>query len=85
MACITFANADIYNGTCGTNLTWTLNTEDSTMTIAGSGDMDTWNYAGAPWYEYKTFISKVVLPEGLTNIGDYAFYECDNLISITRF
>lgn len=37
--CVEAANV---NGQCGNNLTWSLNTKDSTLTIEGYGDMDTW-------------------------------------------
>ena len=77
-------NSDLpTSGACGDNLTWSLN--GSTLTISGSGDMynyDTWqNYA--PWYDSRQQIRTVVLPEGLTSIGSWAFYDCYNLSSVS--
>ena len=80
-ACTFSAYAAIVDGTCGDNLTWTLNTKDSTLTISGTGEMTT-SYP-APWYDYRSYIKYVTLPDGLTNIGGEAFRECSGLTSIT--
>ncbi|MBQ3194537.1 MAG: leucine-rich repeat protein [Oscillospiraceae bacterium] len=75
------------SGTCGTNVTWTLN--NGTLTISGSGAMRdySWNYSigecTMPWYDQKNTITSVVVGSGVTSIGDYAFYECRNLASVT--
>ena len=67
--------ASVYNGTCGENLTWSLNTEDSTLAIEGSGFM----YSSSPWSSYRSYIYYVSLPEGLKNIGSHSFEQCSNL------
>ena len=36
-----------------------------------------------PWFYRRDKITKVVIKDGVTNIGDYAFCECTNLTSIT--
>ncbi|MBR4656144.1 MAG: leucine-rich repeat domain-containing protein, partial [Oscillospiraceae bacterium] len=69
------------SGVCGDNLTWTLD-EEGTLTISGTGDM--WDYSltsPAPWSSYNATNKTVVLPEGLTRIGSYAFYNFSNSIS----
>lgn len=78
------------SGTCGANLTWTLNRLDSVLTIEGSGDMRDYSTAlGAPWSPEASNIKTVSLPEGLTRIGAYAFrylysnVHYDHLKSIT--
>ena len=84
--------ATIYSGTCGANynnLTWSLNTEDSTLVIEGSGAMRDfpWNYSlggyTTPWYKYHDYIAHVSLSSELTTIGMYAFAECYCLKTIT--
>jgi len=37
----------------------------------------------SPWYEYRESIHTVVLENGVTSIGNNAFYSCVNLTSIT--
>lgn len=75
-------------GKCGANLTWEL--EDSVLTITGTGPMDNyvWDVIGdvsrvSPWYFSRQLIKKVVIDQTVTSIGDYAFYRCHNLTSIT--
>ena len=71
-----------YSGTCGDNLTWTLS-DNGVLTISGSGSMTNWSINSfAPWYSYRRSITEIVLPGALTQIGDYAFYECYNLTSV---
>ena len=83
-ACTFSAYAAVVDGTCGDNLTWTLNTKDSTLTISGTGAMtDYMDYSPAPWYDYQSYIKYVTLPDGLTSIGDRVFYLCSSLTSIT--
>ena len=53
---------------CGDNLTWTL--VNGVLTIQGTGDM--WDNMDEVWNTYE--ITSVILPEGLTYIGQYAFY-----------
>ena len=69
-------------GECGSGLTWSL--EGGTLTISGSGAMD--NYTSenlAPWHNLRAQILQVSLPDGLTRIGDRAFYDCYNLSTVT--
>lgn len=36
-----------------------------------------------PWYDYRSSITKVIIQDGVTSIGDNAFYECSNLANVT--
>lgn len=75
------ASAAEYSGKCGKNLSWSLNGD--TLVITGSGDMANYReYSMAPWYEHRGKIAAVVLPEGLTRVGDLAFYGCTALTSV---
>lgn len=71
----------IDSGTCGDNLTWTLS-DEGVLTISGTGAMedydDYWYFA--PWYEHV--VTSVVIDEGVTRLGMYAFIYLD-LASIT--
>lgn len=84
------------SGSCGTGLTWSLQQNNSgqsdgnptyTLTIQGNGAMK--NYMGlddqaAPWirYSYKNQITEVKIENGVTSIGEYAFYSCRGLTRI---
>ena len=73
--------ADGENGTCGENLSWSLSA--GTLTISGSGAMtDFPERTMAPWYPLRKQILRLELPQGLTAVGDLAFYDCDNLLAV---
>ncbi len=72
-------------GSCGENLSWSLDQETGTLTISGSGDMydfDPWADTAAPWYAERASITNVVIGEEVTGIGEYAFASCFNLKDI---
>ena len=58
---------------------------DRTLRISGSGEMKDWKYnEKCDWHDsqYTKIIDNVIIENGITNIGDYAFEECSSLISI---
>ena len=75
---------NIYDsGSCGENVTWTL-TADGTLTISGTGAMTDYTYdSRSPWYSCRTYIKRVVMQQGVTSIGDHAFWDCSGLTSVT--
>lgn len=62
------------------NLNWELSND--TLRIFGSGPMTTWERTSYPWNSQRTNIVHVVIEEGVTTIGEYAFSNCTNLFSI---
>ena len=69
----------VASGTCGENATYTLS-DDGFLTISGTGAMA--DYAAAsdcPWYAQREQILSVVIEDGVTAIGDRAFYSCTAL------
>ena len=77
VASVGMLRAEIYSGTCGEQLTWELNTEDSVLTISGSGAMEDWgDSSNVPWYLYRNNITSVTIGNSVTSIGDMAFSEC---------
>ena len=72
------------SGVCGDNLVWTLNLAEGTLTISGSGSMYDYTYVEeVPWYSYRSYITNVSMSDEMTSIGNYAFYNCYNLSSVT--
>ncbi len=66
-------------GKCGNNLTWTLD-GSGVLIISGSGDMWDFEQEGsnvAPWIGRK--LTKLVLSDEITSIGNYAFYKCSDI------
>ena len=76
----TSLNAETLSGNCGAegtdgdNLQYTFNTGTGVLVITGSGAMKDYAATEAPWYGNSC--TSVQLPEGLTSIGNYAFYSC---------
>ena len=73
----------IPSGTCGDNLTWEYDPSTTTLTISGTGKMTDYYVANQPWAEYKSAIQHIVIENGVTNIGKYAFWYHQALTSIT--
>ncbi len=65
-------------GSCGENLNWIL--KNGVLTIRGAGEMQDWGWASAPWHTYRKLINRVVISDGVTGIGNYAFSGCENLM-----
>ena len=71
----------IDSGTCG-DLQWLLS-DDNILTISGEGRIP--DYSGtnlAPWYAYHKQIKGLVLEEGVTAVGSFAFYDCGALTEV---
>ena len=78
-----FAADIVASGTCGDNLTWTLDSE-GTLTISGTGAMtDYINDSKAPWYSSCSSIKSAIIESGVTTIGESAFFDCSRLTSVT--
>ena len=85
--CITVATlalsaSAVYSDVCG-DVRYSLDLNMSSLVIYGEGAME--NYSSClsvPWYEYRSCIEYIKISEGITSIGDHAFYDCGNLTSI---
>ena len=65
------------------NVTWSLNEATGTLTISGIGDMKDYSYSSVPWDNKRDSIKSVVIENGVTSIGNFAFYYCTGLTSVT--
>lgn len=78
----------VKSGTCGaegdgSNLTWTLDSE-GVLTISGSGGMHDYNSPSSPpWYRSRSMVKSAVIADGVTSIGEWAFFVCRSLTSVT--
>ena len=67
------------SGQCGENLTWTLD-KDGILTISGTGEMKDYGFGDYPGpFNGNDKIQFVIIENGVTSIGKYAFEECENL------
>lgn len=82
----------IASGTCGTNLTWSLDGL-GTLIISGTGSMTDFtssydddtkeNSVDSPWFEHRLDIQKIIINSGVTSIGNFAFAFCSNVTSVS--
>lgn len=76
------------HGTLRNGMEWIFNS-DATLTIRGTGPMvdfeldATDDTVVVPWEDVKYNISHVVYEAGITTTGDFIFYKCPNLTSVT--
>lgn len=78
----TSLQAEVRKGSMGDNVAYQWDTETGQVTISGQGAM--YNYDN---YEtvsplYNPDIKAVIIEEGVTSIGSYAFYQCSSLTSV---
>ncbi|MCD8048874.1 MAG: leucine-rich repeat domain-containing protein, partial [Clostridia bacterium] len=89
-------SAESCSGWFGDNVTWELDTSTGVLTISGMGDMEhywissiPWEWEEdeflpetMPWYYYRESITSAVISNGVTSVGQLAFYGCKNLTSV---
>ena len=57
--------------------------ETKTFTVTGTGAIEDYSSSGSPFYAIRSEVEHLVIGEGITRIGDYAFYRGSNLQSIS--
>ncbi len=86
------ASAATYTGNCGasgSNVTWKYDTGligwSSAMTLSGTGAMA--DYTASSTRPYSSYVSKMTsltINDGITSIGNYAFYNCTALKTVAK-
>ena len=72
----------VASGSCGEYLTWTLD-DAGVLTISGEGEMTDWNGASSiPWFGLRESIMEIRIDVGVTSIGSWAFWGCNNLTRV---
>lgn len=64
-------------GLCGDNLIYSIKSDN--VIISGSGQM--YNYSFSSELPWKS-VTSAIFEDGVTSIGQFAFYYCTNLMSI---
>lgn len=86
--CVVTSSAQTYKGVCGAkgnekNVRWEI-TSDNSLIIDGEGKMISLHKDTdkMPWSDYKDKIVRVIIKDGVSNIGAYAFSDFNNLINV---
>lgn len=77
------------SGQAGAKITWSYNATNTTLTLNGIGE--TYDFRATsiatnkkcPWEDYKKEITKLVVGEGITYLGQYAMYNCVALTDVS--
>lgn len=76
--------ARAYEGSIGDNVKWSFDPETGTMTYSGTGAMyDYTSRKGLPYFHLLGEVKSVVVEEGVTTIGNYAFQYMSELSSVS--
>ncbi len=73
----------LYSGKCSETVSWQI---DSTgvLSIYGTGAMpDYSSTTSMPWYGYISIVNKIEIQEGVTYVGNNAFYDFSNVTEIS--
>ena len=85
---MTFVSLDevptvLANGECGDNAIWSLDSQ-GLLSISGNGSTYTYSTNNkAPWYDYRANIQSVEVEEGITGLGNHAFYMHSSITNIS--
>ena len=74
---------EILSGTCGEKVTWALDKENHILTISGTGAMRDYTSGETPWKDYAGDIQKLVVEEGINNLGCRVFAGLRNLTEVS--
>jgi len=70
---------------CGSGISCVLNINTGVFTVSGNGPMSDFSEVGnnlPEWYDrFRDIILFVNITEGVTRVGAFAFYNCENLVS----
>ena len=72
----------IISGKVG-NINWNIDKRTGELIILCNGKMVDFTSLNPPWYEYQKYITKIELFDGITSIGNSAFFGCKHLTSIS--
>ena len=81
--CLTNLKPQSESGACGENAVYRYNPRTGVLTIYGSGNTDDFTSTNMPWYDDKADIKAVVVENGITGIGENAFWQFKNIESVT--
>lgn len=68
----------------GSDIDWNYDSKSKTLYITGTGNMD--NYTDAfesPWHLNILSVENIVIEQGVTSVGDYAFAGASSLVNVS--
>ncbi len=79
------------SGSCGENVTWSYDADTGTLTISGEGEMKDFSATYdrddetyyKPTYPWPSSIARLIVKDGVTRLGSFAFYKCTSLVDVS--
>ena len=83
---VTMTKEEAPSGMCGENVHWTLD-ESGTLTINGTGEIKDYDFVTSdedtpPWFGYANCVETVIVNDGVTHIGAFAFFSMPNVTNL---
>lgn len=72
----TKASAINSTGSLGDNVTYSFDSATGVLTVSGIGDMHDFNWTTAKFEDIKNDVKSIIISEGVTSIGEFAFAYC---------
>ena len=72
----------VNSGICGDSVCWKFSPDSGLLVISGKGAINNYKFPENPTPWKRTSIDSLIIEEGVTEIGDYAFYYCENLRNV---
>lgn len=73
---------DSASGKTEEGFSWNWERNSGILTVSGSGAMPNYNSSSMPWYDVIPFATEIIVSDGITSIGKYAFYKTENAKNI---
>lgn len=74
--------AETKTGSCGEAAFWSLD-DEGTLKVWGSGEMSNYSANTVPWKDCRSKIKNIIIGEGITQIGSYAFSNCEKIETVS--
>ncbi len=82
MATVPYVEHVAASGSVNANIHWVLDADTGTLTISGTGAIPSYRFSEPPWYGYRTNVSRIVIEEGITEVGERSLYWCVNCTEV---
>lgn len=73
---------DKASGDTDDGLSWIWSRETGELIVTGEGAMNGYTSTTMPWYEVLPYTTSIIIGEGITSIGKFAFYKAVNVTDI---
>lgn len=82
LCAVPVATAYVYSGSCGNNVTYTLDSDTGILQLVGYGKTKDYDTSSRKWGSADSVIKTITIPNGITYLGDNLFRNCYNATNI---